>query len=61
VGRHRNGTTEQEDFPTYTPQKVELKHRRAPRAPLWARLCVALGLLVVLMSAGLYVGRLFLI
>lgn len=60
MGRHRNGTTEQEDFPTYTPQKIELKHRRAPRPPLWARLCVALGLVVLLVSAVLYAGQLFL-
>ncbi len=56
MGRHRNGPAEHDEFPTYTPQKVELRHRRAPKAPLWARLCVAFGVIVLLASGTAYAG-----
>jgi LCP family protein required for cell wall assembly len=56
VGRHRNGPAEADDFVTYTPQKLELRHRRAPKAPLWARLCVAFGIIVLLVSGTTYAG-----
>jgi hypothetical protein len=45
---------------TYTPQKLELRHRRAPKAPLWARLCVAFGVIVLLMSGTAYAGTVIL-
>ena len=56
MGRHRNGPAEHDDFPTYTPQKLELRHRRAPKAPLWARLCVAFGIIVLIVSGTTYAG-----
>ncbi len=54
---------EHDDFVTegrYKPQKIELRHRRAPKAPLWARLCVAFGVIVLLTSGSVYAGALLL-
>jgi hypothetical protein len=61
VGRHRNGPAEHDDYDPeqttrYTPQKLELRTRRAPRAPLWARLCVSFGVIVLLVSGSVYAG-----
>jgi LCP family protein required for cell wall assembly len=61
VGRHRNGPAEPDDFDPeqttrYTPQRLELRTRRAPRAPLWARLCVSFGVIVLLVSGSVYAG-----
>lgn len=59
MGRHRNGPLDHDDFVTegrYKPKPIELRTRRAPRAPLWARLCVAFGVIVLLTSGSVYAG-----
>jgi LCP family protein required for cell wall assembly len=58
VGRHRNGLAELDvdSGERYTPRHPELRTRRAPTPPLWARLCVIFGAFVLLVAGSAYAG-----
>lgn len=38
----------------YRPQRLEVRTRRAPKPPLWARACIACGILLLLSAILTY-------
>jgi LCP family protein required for cell wall assembly len=62
VARHRNAELDESgpDTALYRPQQTELRTRRAPVPPLWARLCVFAGALLLTGSIVAYTASLLL-
>lgn len=61
MGRHRNDPADSEAAAErYTPRHPELRTRRAPKPPLWARLCVFFGAVAMLVSVLAFAGTYYL-
>jgi hypothetical protein len=64
MGRHHTAVADpdvlSQETVRYTPQRPELRTRRAPRPPLWSRLCVLFGAVILLAAGAAYAVTYFL-